>query len=173
MMFISLGIGAAVAIVLITIVSYLTGGTVTTPTTTSPLLGRAVPSFTATALDGRSVTAPWHHGRPTLLVFLASWCAPCRAELPRLSQYLRANAPAALAVVGVNYNDAPSSARALLASAHVTFPVVPDSGAITVSDFGFVGLPDTVLVSSTGHVLAVHVGVTSNATLRADIALAR
>lgn len=172
MMFISLGIGAVVAIVLITIVSYFTGGTVTAPTSQSPLIGKSVPAFSVRSLTGVTTTSPWSSGHPTLLVFLASWCAPCRKELPGLASYLSHHSLGNLAVVGVNYNDAPSAAVKLLTTSHVTFPVIPDSGPITQSDFGFVGLPDTVLVSSTGHVLAVTSGATSDARLSQYLALA-
>ena len=173
MMFISLGIGAVVATVLITIVSYFTGGTVTTPNSQSALVGRAVPSFTVKDLQGATITAPWSSGHPTLLVFLASWCAPCRKELPGLAAYLEHHALGYLAVVGVNYNDAPTSARTLLQTSNFTFPVIPDSGALTTTDFGLPGLPDTVLVSSTGTVLAVTTGATSTARLAQYLKLAR
>ena len=172
MMFISLGIGAVVATIMIAIVSYFTGGTVTSTSTQSALVGKSIPAFTVKNLDGVATTAPWSSGHPTLLVFVASWCAPCRKELPGLASYLAHHPLGSLEVVGVNYNDAPANARALLAKAHVTFPVVPDSGTITSSDFGFAALPDTVLVSSTGHVLAVTTGTTSDARLGQYLALA-
>ena len=172
MMFISLGIGVTIAVVLITIVSYFTGGTVTTPTTQSSLIGKSVPSFTLTDLKGETITSPWSTGHPTLLVFLASWCAPCRKELPGLASYLEHHDLGNLTVLGVNYNDAASSAQALVQRANFTFPVVPDSGALTTTDFALPGLPDSVLVSSTGKVLAVTTGVTSDAQLAQYLALA-
>jgi len=171
MMFISLGIGASIAVVLIAIVSYFTGGTVTTPATQSSLIGKSVPGFTVKDLKGATITSPWSTGRPTLLVFVASWCDPCRKELPGLAAYLAHHSLGNLAVLGVNENDDPASAAALLRSANVTFPVVPDHGTIATGDFGFSALPDSVLVSSTGTVLAATTGVTSNAQLAQYLAL--
>jgi len=172
MMFVSLGIGLVVAVALIVAVSVATGGNVTSPST-SALVGKEVASFSGRDLAGQSITAPWRSGHPTLLVFLASWCAPCRNELPDLSTYLNSHGLGSVRVVGVNYLDNPVSARRLLRATHFRFPVLPDSGAITQGEFFLSGLPDTVVVSSTGHVLAVHNGPTSIALLQSELALAR
>ena len=171
MMFVSLGIGLVIAVALIVVVSIATGGKVTN-NPPSALIGKEIPAFTGTDLAGQRVSAPWKSGHPTLLVFLASWCAPCRQELPGLSAYLLSHNLGPTRVVGINYIDNPTSAKRLVAADHFDFPVLPDSGAITQGDFYFSGLPDTVLISSTGHVLAVHSGPTNNAQLASELALA-
>jgi thiol-disulfide isomerase/thioredoxin len=173
MMFVSLGIGAVIAVVLIGLVSILTGGKVTNTSGQSALIGTTIEPFHGTALDGTHLEAPWASGHPTILVFMASWCAPCKAELPGLSTYLREHVSGDVRVVGINYNDAPSSAKALVAKDGFDFPVLPDNGAVTVSDFGFNGLPDTVALNARGVVTYVHVGATSDALLAKELASLR
>ena len=170
MMFVSLGIGAVLATILIVVVSIFTGGTVTNTSGQSALVGTTITPFHGTDLAGAPVDAPWASGHPTLLVFLASWCAPCKAELPGLSSYLTHHHLGDVRVVGINYNDAPANVKALVAKDGFVFPVVPDNGTITQGDFGFVGLPDTVAINAKGVVTYVHSGVTSDALLTKELA---
>ena len=170
MMFVSLGIGAVLATVLIVVVSIFTGGTVTNNSGQSALIGKTIAPFHGTSLAGAQVDAPWASGHPTLLVFLASWCAPCKAELPGLSAYLTHHHLGDVRVLGINYNDAPTSAKSLVAKDGFTFPVLPDGGTVTQGDFGFVGLPDTVALNAKGVVTYVHSGVTSDALLANELA---
>ena len=78
MMFISLGIGTAVAVALIVVVSILTGGTVryTNTPPTNALVGTSVKGFTLAGLNGGRVSAPWVSGHPGVVIFFASWCGP-------------------------------------------------------------------------------------------------
>jgi len=170
MMFVSLGIGAVLATVLIVVVSIFTGGTVRSVGGQSAVVGKTIAPFSGTDLAGAPVTAPWSSGHPTLLVFLASWCAPCKAELPGLSSYLTHHNLGDVRVVGINYGDEPARARSLVAKDGFTFPVLPDAGAITQGEFGFVGLPDTVALNGKGVVTYAHSGITSDAILAKELA---
>jgi len=173
MMFVSLGIGAVLAIVLITVVSFLTGGTVTTPTAKSALIGTTVPAFHTTDLTGAPVRSPFSSGHPTVLVFLASWCTVCRQELPALSVYLHQHPVGPVRVLGVDYLDDPKKALALVRSTGFGAPVIADSGTLTQNLFHFAGLPDTVFIDHTGHVVAANSGTTSTALFARDLALLR
>jgi thiol-disulfide isomerase/thioredoxin len=91
MMFVSIGIGTVVAVGLIVVVSILTGGNVSTAggQPTNSLVGKSVSTFTLGGLNGGTVTAPWATGHPGVLIFFASYCGPCTAEMPVVPKYLR------------------------------------------------------------------------------------
>jgi len=170
MMFVSLGIGTVLAIALIVVVSLLTGGTVTGAQGQNALVGTSLRDFSATGLSGGTVRAPWTSGHPAVVVFFASWCEPCKAEMPRVAAYVSSHHLGDVRVVGVDYEDAKTSARHFVTKDRVTFPVAYDtSGLLTAGVFKLQGLPDTVFVNGHGVVTEVHVAAVSDAQLSAGI----
>lgn len=98
-----------------------------------------------------------YRGKPVLLNFFASWCQPCRDELPLLQ---RTSADGRIAVVAVLFHDSASNARKFLDELHVTLPAVDDDGAIARAyrvDFK-PGLPMSYLISKDGVVIDRHIG---------------
>jgi cytochrome c biogenesis protein CcmG/thiol:disulfide interchange protein DsbE len=101
-------------------------------------------------------------GRVTVLAFWASWCVPCRSELPRLA---RAVAGRDVALVAVNTNDTRSEATGFLASAHLRLRSGFDDQGRVAEAFQLPGLPATVVLTASGLVSARYVGPVSAHTL--------
>jgi cytochrome c biogenesis protein CcmG, thiol:disulfide interchange protein DsbE len=164
MMFVSLGIGAVVAIALIVVVSILTGGRVTPGQ--NVLVGTRPAAFSEAGLSGGTVRAPWSEHHASVLVFFASWCRPCRSEMPGLAHYLRAHPPAGVTVLGVDALDARPAAEAFVAKTGVPFRVAFDpAGRVVTGIFGFQTVPETVVVDAKGVVTWVKLGATTSADL--------
>jgi cytochrome c biogenesis protein CcmG/thiol:disulfide interchange protein DsbE len=174
MMLISLGSGAALAIALISVVSHFTSSTTTTTSLPEPaIVGTSISPRTLPTLDGRSRLTIPARGHRTVLVFFASWCGPCRRELPEVQRFAE-SAPSDVSVIGVAANDAPQAASEFLDQLGVTILAVSDAdGSVTSSTYGFGTLPETVFIDSMGVVRHVVFGGLNRQTLRQSVGALR
>jgi thiol-disulfide isomerase/thioredoxin len=131
---------------------------------------RSAPSFSLARLGGGpAVTVPvaGHRGTPVVLTFFASWCTPCRTELPMIAGVARHQPSAGrlVAFVGIDGNDDPASGLAFARSSGVSFPVAVDADSSVAPRYGLVGYPDTVFVDATGHIAGTVQGPVSRPVL--------
>lgn len=108
-------------------------------------------------------------GRPELVNVWASWCGPCRDELPLLER-AREAAGRRMAFLGVDVRDSRARALTFLAAHPVGYPQLLDRDGELARAFRFAGVPDTVIVDSTGRVVFRHAGQLDSAQLRAALA---
>jgi cytochrome c-type biogenesis protein len=121
-------------------------------------VGKPAPDFTLTDLDGKTVSLRQLHGRPVLVTFWATWCLPCRDELPLIRDEYLAHRLEGLSVVAVDYgNESPDTIRSYwqsmkLEPAPVLDPDGRASRAYGVSVSISAGLPVSVLIARDGTV---------------------
>ena len=96
-------------------------------------------------------------GQPMVVNFWASWCVPCRKEMPAL-QAAAERLVGRVAFVGVNHQDGQSPAAEFEREVGVTYPSGYDPDGAVARDFGVVGLPTTVLVDVSGRIVARSLG---------------
>ncbi|HEY7931998.1 MAG TPA: TlpA disulfide reductase family protein [Acidimicrobiales bacterium] len=174
MMFVSLGIGTTVAIVLIVTVSFLTSTrNANAPSGALPpsaLVGKHVKAFSTAGLTGATVHAPWASGHPGVVIFFASWCGPCQKELPKVAAYLDAHPTGHVRVVGVDVSDANAAGLHFVRKSGVHFAVATDPNfSITAGLFGFGQIPETVFVNAQGVVQQVYFGAIPVQQLKAGL----
>lgn len=169
-----------VALAAVAVVSALTGQKVTSKGAggvvlpTSDLVGKHVKSFSLAGLSGGEVHAPWTEGHSSVLIFFASWCTPCRGEIPKVAQYIRSHDPSPVEVLGIDANDERSAAQAFVSKDGVTFPVAFDAnGTVTSGVFGFDELPESVFINQKGVVKKVYFGAIPERVLAHGIAALR
>ena len=129
-----------------------------------PVAGKApagrlptAPSFILDTLDGEKLDLAQLRGKPVVLNFWASWCAPCRSEMPVLVRSWQHHGQA-VHFVGVNVLDDPDEARRFVRELRIPFPSVHDPNGDTLRWFRVLGLPTTVFVSRQGGMAGVHAG---------------
>ena len=96
-------------------------------------------------------------GQPMVVNFWASWCVPCRKEMPAL-QAAAERLQGRVAFVGVNHQDGQSPAAEFEREVGVTYPSGYDPDGAVARNFGVVGLPTTVLVDASGRIVARSLG---------------
>ena len=103
-------------------------------------------------------------GRPVVMNFWASWCVPCRKEMPHL-QAAHQRFGDRVSFVGVNHQDGRTPARDLLGQTGVTYPSGSDPEGKVASDYGLRGMPSTVFISAGGQIVASRTGELSRSEL--------
>jgi cytochrome c biogenesis protein CcmG/thiol:disulfide interchange protein DsbE len=132
-------------------------------------IGAHAPDFTLTSTTGLDVTLSALRGHPVVIAFFASWCHPCREELPALQHFARDDATR-LRVIGVNYDDLPSDTARFVRQLRVTFPALLEDASGPVADrYGVLGIPQTVFVDAHGIVRGRVYGQTSEQALQPAI----
>jgi cytochrome c biogenesis protein CcmG/thiol:disulfide interchange protein DsbE len=140
-----------------------------------PVAGAEVPSFSLPRLGGAGVVAVpatgGGNGKPAILLFFASWCSPCQAEVPAVARTYRrqerdGSRLAKVVLIGVDVSDPKVNALAFMHESGVTFPVGADaSSTVTNGVFQFTGLPDAVFVEGNGKIAAIHRGALTSSGL--------
>jgi len=107
------------------------------------------PDFTLSTIDGDPITLSDLRGRWVLVNFWATWCAPCRDEMPLLAS-LAATQRDTLTVLAVNMREDPAKVRAYLAELNMTLPILVDPDDATLLAYGVRGLPVSFLIAPDG-----------------------
>ncbi len=126
----------------------------------SPRQGFPAPDFTLTGLNGGSTTLSAQQGKVVIVNLWASWCGPCRAEMPALQKLYEANKDRGLEVLAVNstFQDTEADARAFVQNLKLTLPVLLDKDGAVSRRYLLRALPSTFIIDRKGIIRAVLVG---------------
>jgi peroxiredoxin len=121
----------------------------------------AAPDFTLRTLDGRNLRLAEQRGQVVMVNFWATWCGPCRDEMPHLSRLHEKYRAAGFVMLGVNVDEDAKLAEKLATKLAVKFPVLPDSDKRVSKLYDLSAMPSTVLIDKDGKVRFLHRGYRS------------
>lgn len=104
------------------------------------------PDFELALLGGGSISSDDLRGKPLVLNFWASWCIPCREEMPAFERMWRRYRDSGIQIVGVNYQDSEQGAREFVDEIGVTYPIALDPDGSLARELGVRGLPQTFFI---------------------------
>ncbi|MDH5179790.1 MAG: TlpA family protein disulfide reductase [Gammaproteobacteria bacterium] len=123
----------------------------------SAVKGKA-PDFTLKSNSGKNLKLSEFRGQVVMINFWASWCAPCRQEMPHLENLYNKYHKLGFTILGVNVEENSDKAKSLLKDIKVSFPVLFDTGNSVSKKYNVSAMPSTVLVDRNGNMRFLHKG---------------
>mgnify|MGYP003662761708 FL=1 len=121
-------------------------------------LDETVPDFTLKAMDGSNMRLEELRGQVVLINFWASWCGPCRQEMPILQKIHDRYESMGFTVLGVNVDEKQDKARRIVERLKVNFPLLLDTDQYVSEAFDVNAMPFSVLVGRDGKINYIHRG---------------
>ena len=131
-------------------------------------VGAMAPDFTTESLDGATVQLSRYRGKPVLLNFWATWCAPCQDEMPLIQRASDIYKSQGLVVLAIDYQQTDtSSMQSFLHRVDAHFPALFDPAGQIAAEYGVnIGLPVSVFIDRSGKVSFIQLGQMSNTVLQ-------
>lgn len=136
--------------------------------------GTLAPNFTLPTLAGGPMTLADWQGQPVLINFWASWCVPCRQEMPDLVRLAAEHKAQGLVILAVNLTaqDTLPEIKAFVKEFEMTFPVVLDvTGDVTTTKYRVPGLPSSVFIDRRGRITRIQLGAKTQQQMEEFVAI--
>lgn len=150
----------------------LNKGTSAAKTATKAVKGQLAPDWQLSGFDGKPIKLSDFKGKVVLLNFWATWCAPCRKEIPTLVALQKEHGERGVAVIGVSLDQGdPAAVQSFASRMGITYPVAIGNENVQTS-YGVEAIPTTFIVDRAGNIVAVHQGDAPRELIEADITAA-
>ena len=121
-------------------------------------LSSNAPDFTLKSVAGANLRLAEQRGNVVMVNFWATWCGPCRQEMPHLNRIYDKYKSSGFTLLGVNIDDDPRAARELAAKLGVKFPVLLDTDKKVSKAYDLSAMPATLLIDRDGRIRHIHRG---------------
>jgi len=121
-------------------------------------VGYQAPGFRLESLDGRQVSLADYPGQVVLLNFWATWCPPCKEEIPAIEKAYEAHRDEGFMVLGINEGETFEAVQAFASEIGITYPVLIDKRGNVAAQYRRRGLPLTLIVDRDGVIQVRHEG---------------
>jgi thiol-disulfide isomerase/thioredoxin len=116
------------------------------------------PSFTLASRAGQDVSLAQYKGQVVMINFWASWCGPCRQEMPLLESIYKKYNRMGFTLLGVNVEPNSQAANDWLKATPVSFPILYDKDSKVSKLYDVAGMPSTVIIDRSGNLRVLHRG---------------
>jgi cytochrome c biogenesis protein CcmG, thiol:disulfide interchange protein DsbE len=130
---------------------------------------RRAPDFSFTDLTGHKLRLSDYHGKVVVLDFWATWCDPCKEEVPHFIEMQNKYASQGLQVLGISMDDDEPPVREFQQQFKMNYPVALGSPELADQFGGILGLPITFVIDRSGRIAARHVGATDASVIEAEV----
>jgi peroxiredoxin len=164
---------ALAAVAILAVIAFIAARHLSRPT--EPMRGgNAVthplaPDFSVTDLSGQTLQLSRYRGKVVLLNFWATWCAPCRSEIPRFVDLQSKYDREGLQIVGISLDDDPRRVHAFYQQLGMNYRVAIGDAKLAEQYGGVLGLPVSFLIGRDGRIYAKHVGETDISQIEREI----
>ncbi len=135
-----------------------------------PVQGKPAPDFTLTALTGEELSLSDYAGQVVVVNFWATWCPPCKAEMPGINNYYEAHKGDGLMVLAVNAQEDAATVGRFIEASGFSFPILLDGDADAIQRYQVHSFPSTFVIDRQGTLQAIHTGLLSPEELDAYVA---
>jgi peroxiredoxin len=129
------------------------------------------PDFELKTLDGKTVRLSDYHGKAVLLNFWATWCAPCKAEMPWFMEMQKQYGPQGFQVVGIAMDQSPGTVRKFVNRMGVNYAILMGTEQVAKA-YRAPGLPVTFYIDRAGKITDQATGATTRNTVEGEVKLA-
>lgn len=128
------------------------------PPAVGPKVGNQAPDFELLSLSGDRVRLDDQRGKPVLINFWATWCAPCVLEMPNIQKYYE-KFPGEFVVLAVNAGESQEAVKRFVADMGLTFDILLDRGGKVQELYHIQGYPTSFFLDREGRIRAYHIGM--------------
>ena len=134
------------------------------------LTGKAAADFKLSAMDGKEFSLSALRGKVVLIDFWATWCAPCRKDLPALEKIYADFRDRGLVMIGMNVGEGQDTVSKFIQQTKLSYPIILAGDMNVLESYSVTAFPTLVLVDRDGKIVLYHVGSGSETELRAALA---
>jgi peroxiredoxin len=127
------------------------------------------PAFTLVGLDGKQHALSEYRGHVVLVNFWATWCIPCRAEIPELEVAYKKYGPRGVVFLGVDWKEGHDDVKAFTDERQVTYPVLLDTDGKAYSAYQVPALPQTFILDKQGRIVVSRTGIATREKFDAEL----
>ena len=124
----------------------------------APVVGQPAPDFALRTVDGSVLKLSDLRGKVVWINFWATWCVPCKQELPEIKQIYDARRAEGLEVLEVNWQEPAATAKAYFDERSLPMPVLLDTSSSVFNQYRLQGLPDHFFIDREGKIAALYFG---------------